>query len=169
MLIRNYLEAKYGVRNATTMLHCEAKEFGIPYPLTSGWLSRYGDIEITSDMAERLRKALEKNGSESALKGLRIIDGAWLALKTIPDANSPGFLQSKAWKRVRYDALMKHGRRCQCCGRSPDDGVVLNVDHILPRILHPELALHIDNLQVLCNECNEGKANRDMTDMKSLM
>lgn len=43
----------------------------------------------------------------------------------------------------------------------------MNVDHIKPRKLFPELALDPDNLQVLCHECNHGKGNWDMTDFRA--
>ena len=46
------------------------------------------------------------------------------------------------------------------------DGIKLNVDHIKPRKKYPKLALDVDNLQVLCNECNHGKGNRDDTDWR---
>lgn len=166
MRIKDYLCAKYEKKKPTTMLSCEARAFGIPYPLQTAWLSIYGDIEITSDMATRLKKGLEKSDKESAVIGLAVIEKAWLELKNMPDANSPEFLQSKAWKRLRLQALNKHGRKCQCCGASPATGAVLNVDHVLPRRLFPQLALHLDNLQVLCADCNEGKGNWDMTDAR---
>lgn len=166
MRIRNYLEAKYGKKNPTTMLLCEARAFGIPYPLRAGWLATYGDIEITSDMAGRLRKGLGASGKQTANSGLDVLNKAWLELKSSPDVNSNDFLQSKAWKRLRLQALNKHGRKCQCCGASPVTGAVLNVDHILPRRLFPQFALHLDNLQVLCADCNEGKGNWDMTDVR---
>ena len=73
----------------------------------------------------------------------------------------PEFYRSIEWKRLRYDALVKYGNRCQCCGASPKDGVRLNVDHIKPRRKFPSLALDIANLQVLCAGCNAGKGNRD--------
>lgn len=169
MNIRNYLEAKYGVGSATTMLYCEAKAFGIQYPPASGWLKTYGDIEIGSDMAKRLRAALTKSIKPSAKDGLRVLDIAWLELTTAPDANSDKFIHSKAWKRLRIQALNKHGRKCQCCGASPAAGAILNVDHIRPRRLFPALALHLENLQVLCSDCNEGKGNWDMTDARPEM
>ena len=53
-----------------------------------------------------------------------------------------------------------------CCGRTPDDGFVMNVDHIKPRKHFPELALDINNTQVLCNICNHGKGNWDDTDWR---
>lgn len=166
MNIKNYLEAKYGVGNATTLLYCEAKAFGINYPPASGWIRKFGEIEISSDMAKRLRKALQASGKPSAPDGIRVLDVAWIELMKTPDVNSDGFLASKAWKRLRLQALNKHGRKCQCCGASPATGAVLNVDHVLPRRLFPALALHLDNLQVLCGDCNEGKGNWDMTDAR---
>lgn len=76
------------------------------------------------------------------------------------------FLQSYEWRRVRMVALKKYGPKCQCCGATPADGAVMNVDHIKPRKLFPQLALDVNNLQVLCHECNHGKGNWDMTDWR---
>ena len=76
------------------------------------------------------------------------------------------FLASRAWLDVRYQALKLHGAVCQCCGASRADGARIHVDHIKPRSLHPELALSVDNLQVLCGNCNLGKGNRDETDWR---
>jgi len=79
---------------------------------------------------------------------------------------TPSFLRSTQWKALRYQALVAHGGKCQCCGASAKDGAKLNVDHIFPRSTHPSLALDINNLQVLCSSCNEGKSNRDTTDWR---
>ena len=70
------------------------------------------------------------------------------------------------WARIRMVALKAADGRCQCCGRSRKDGVVLNVDHIKPRKTHPEIALDPNNLQVLCGLCNKGKGNWDSTDWR---
>lgn len=79
---------------------------------------------------------------------------------------SDGFLWSYEWRKLRMEALIKNGGRCQCCGASPATGAVLNVDHIKPRRKYPHLALEIDNLQVLCGACNHGKGNWDETDWR---
>ena len=79
---------------------------------------------------------------------------------------SDEFLSTYEWRRVRMEAIKKHGARCQCCGATPATGAVINVDHIKPRKLFPQLALSVDNLQVLCHECNHGKGNWDMTDWR---
>lgn len=82
-------------------------------------------------------------------------------------ALSEEFYKSKAWNRLRYAALEKHylewGHRCLCCKRKY---VALHVDHIKPRSKYPELALDINNLQVLCAECNKGKGNWSETDFR---
>lgn len=81
-------------------------------------------------------------------------------------AMTDAFLSSYEWRRVRMAALKRHGAVCQCCGASPKTGAVMNVDHIKPRKLFPELSLDVENLQVLCQECNHGKGNWDMTDWR---
>lgn len=78
------------------------------------------------------------------------------------------FLQSYEWRQKRFEALNKYGRRCMCCGATPETGAIMNVDHIKPRKTHPELALDIDNLQILCHECNHGKGNKYETDFRNL-
>ncbi len=42
----------------------------------------------------------------------------------------------------------------------------MNVDLIKPRSKFPELALTLDNLQILCAACNHGKGNWDQTDWR---
>lgn len=75
--------------------------------------------------------------------------------------NSAAFLASFEWKRLRVKAFEKYGRACLCCGASPATGAVLNVDHVKSRRRRPDLALDLNNLQVLCGDCNHGKGNDD--------
>lgn len=82
------------------------------------------------------------------------------------DVTTVEFLSTYEWRKVRMMALKKHGARCQCCGASAATGAVIHVDHIKPRKLFPQLALDVDNLQVLCHECNHGKGNWDTTDWR---
>jgi len=84
-----------------------------------------------------------------------------------PRYNSDDFYSSRAWREVRYEALKQYGRQCLLCGRKPPS-IVLHVDHIKPRSKYPELELEITNLQVLCEECNLGKSNKDETDWRPL-
>jgi len=72
------------------------------------------------------------------------------------------FYASWEWKQIRYEALRKYGRKCGCCGWSPEHGGGgwIVVDHVKPRKKYPELELDIRNMQVLCNYCNMGKGRR---------
>jgi 5-methylcytosine-specific restriction endonuclease McrA len=82
------------------------------------------------------------------------------------EANNSKFLSSKEWKATRLLALQKYGNRCMACGITPNLGAVLHVDHIKPRRLYPRLALDVNNLQILCEDCNEGKANWSIQDFR---
>ena len=77
--------------------------------------------------------------------------------------NSKAFLFSPEWKKLRYEVIAIFGRRCMCCG----SGERICVDHIKPRKRYPHLALDINNLQILCGDCNEGKGNWDETDFRT--
>lgn len=76
------------------------------------------------------------------------------------------FYLCQLWRELRYLALRNCGGKCQCCGASASDGVQLHVDHIKPRSMFPELALKLENLQVLCADCNIGKGAWDITDWR---
>jgi 5-methylcytosine-specific restriction endonuclease McrA len=93
-----------------------------------------------------------------------------LATQTVAgiDVTTTEFLSTYEWRKTRMVALKKYGARCQCCGATPATGAVIHVDHIKPRKLFPHLALDVDNLQVLCHECNHGKGNWDQTDWRPL-
>lgn len=76
------------------------------------------------------------------------------------------FLQSTAWKELRRKVIEKFGAKCLCCGHIPNIPEKINIDHIKPRKLFPELALVFDNLQPLCGRCNKAKGNKHQTDYR---
>lgn len=78
---------------------------------------------------------------------------------------SPEFYRSRAWQHCRYVALKRAGGRCECCGATPRS-TILHCDHIRPRSRFPHLALEPGNVQVLCESCNMGKGQWDMTDWR---
>jgi hypothetical protein len=65
---------------------------------------------------------------------------------------------------MRWQVFRRDGWKCVACGRSADDGVILHIDHIVPRSKGGADA--IGNYQTLCNICNLGKSNRDDTDLR---
>ena len=64
----------------------------------------------------------------------------------------------------RWQVFERDGWRCVSCGKSADDGAILEVDHILPRSKGG--SDDISNLQTLCRECNVGKSNKNQTDLR---
>lgn len=77
------------------------------------------------------------------------------------------FYDSARWRELRYTILKRDGARCALCGATARKGVILHVDHIIPRSVDPAREWDPDNLQVLCEACNLGKSNRDKTDFRS--
>lgn len=55
---------------------------------------------------------------------------------------SPEFLRSREWLTLQYKTLKRYGGRCMVCGRSARGGAVINIDHVKPRRLYPQLALN---------------------------
>lgn len=72
------------------------------------------------------------------------------------------FYSSWEWAALRYDTLKHYGAKCMLCGSNEN----IVVDHIKPRSRYPTLELDPNNLQVLCDQCNRGKSNRDETDFR---
>lgn len=90
-----------------------------------------------------------------------------------PSVASKGeFYKSWEWRTLRMEAIKQHGRSCQCCGATPGmfdaagQPVRICVDHIKPISKHWNLRLQLTNLQILCDECNQGKGNWDETDYR---
>ncbi len=87
-------------------------------------------------------------------------------------ATKDEFYKSWEWRTLRMEVLKEHGRACQCCGAEPGmktasgDPVRICVDHIKPLSKFWHLRLERKNLQVLCDECNQGKGNWDQTDFR---
>lgn len=76
------------------------------------------------------------------------------------------FLRTWQWRKVRYRRLEQSDGRCDLCGRSRKDGIILNVDHIWNRLHHPELCLTVEATQCLCGPCNAGKGNESTRDWR---
>jgi 5-methylcytosine-specific restriction endonuclease McrA len=91
--------------------------------------------------------------------------------KIIPTADrKKEFYASWEWRTLRMKVFNEYGKRCMCCGATPDHKdmsgipVKIVVDHIKSLHKHWDLRLQRDNLQVLCEECNMGKGAWDETD-----
>lgn len=155
-------------------------QLGEPWPPKKGWMKRAIGKEITDEAAAafarlgtyRQKKAERRELRAAHKRGIKAGMVAALEQKLAKGDNwsskriaSDDFLRSYEWRKVRMEVLTKYGAKCQCCGASPPN-VVINVDHIKPRRLFPHLALDVNNLQVLCEDCNHGKGNWDQTDWR---
>lgn len=171
--LKQFLEARYPAGCYALSRH-EAILLGIQYPLRTGWIRAYGNMVLTEAQEENLallgtmkRKKARKMARELTRKERR----QQQAVLNLPAYQktfqaSKEFLQTYEWRKVRMEALKKYGARCAACGSTAMDGVRLHVDHIKPRALYPALALTLENLQILCEECNHGKGNWDITDWR---
>jgi 5-methylcytosine-specific restriction endonuclease McrA len=96
----------------------------------------------------RIRNA-EKNIEEK---------GKNLELSEISNLDSYSFVRAGKW----WSVLARDKWKCLSCGRSArDEGVSLEVDHIIPRSRGG--SDDMINLQTLCKKCNIGKSNKDST------
>jgi 5-methylcytosine-specific restriction endonuclease McrA len=59
---------------------------------------------------------------------------------------------------LRYDIMKRDNFRCVICGRSAQDGVTLQVDHIIPVAKGGQT--EPENLRTLCEDCNRGKSDK---------
>lgn len=93
-------------------------------------------------------------------------------LKAPSVSSKEQFYKSWEWRTIRMEVLTQHGRACQCCGAEPGmktaagEPVRICVDHIKPLSKFWHLRLDRTNLQVLCDECNQGKGAWDQTDFR---
>lgn len=166
----------------------QIRALGYSYPPPKGWLRNIVGKEIT--LAQRdafeagsISKELGRQKVRDLQNYNKCLQYGWFppatkppkttktpkrqrVVKTTP-ATQNDFLQTFEWRQLRMKALKQYGAKCMCCGATPQTGAVMNVDHIKPRKIFPELALDITNLQILCNECNHGKGNWDMTDWRT--
>ena len=153
-------------------LVCMALELdGMPMPMnmtSKKWVQENVDhiiganefekLKSCSSQAKKINKPRVRRYFSSSLPSKTFIAGV--------DVTLDAFLSTFQWRKVRMEALKKYGPRCQCCGATPATGAVMNVDHIKPRKKWPSLALDVNNLQILCHDCNHGKGNWDDTDWR---
>lgn len=162
------------IRKISQSLLCRFVKYHLGYGSKEG-ISLY---ELASLSLEKLgyNRGPRESFKQHACANLHVISESPKAPKTTrlrvtvkPQefVSSDEFLKSYEWRKVRMMAITKYGSRCQCCGATPNDGIRINVDHIKPRRKYPHLALDLDNLQILCEECNHGKGNWDMTDWRN--
>lgn len=128
-------------------------------------LSEFMGVEFRATITGKTKADRRAEARAKAL--LRPVKPKAAPQPTIRFEATPEFLQGFEWRKLRMVVLTKRGARCECCGSTPADDIRINVDHIKPRKLFPELALVESNLQILCDVCNHGKGNWDQTDWRA--
>jgi 5-methylcytosine-specific restriction endonuclease McrA len=62
---------------------------------------------------------------------------------------------------LRFAVFQRDGFRCRYCGASPDQGAMLEADHVIPQAAGGPTTLA--NLVTACWECNHGKGAKTLT------
>lgn len=145
--------------------------------MTQDWVAHYKTVAENAASVRPSKTAAQaafaaKKKRKAKKKWLKLQDKKqknqrkqWRAASRKPDDK---FYKSEAWRELRFVALKRADGCCALCGRSKRmHDVVLHVDHIKPRSKFPHLSLVASNLQVLCEDCNLGKSNRDTTDWRA--
>lgn len=104
---------------------------------------------------------------DTALDNVFLQDRTRTSAGLLPAHVVSEFYQTPAWRRLAYQCKKRDGRRCMCCGATPEDGVRIVSDHIVPIRLRWDLRLDPTNIQTLCDDCNLGKGSLDHTDFRS--
>lgn len=105
--------------------------------------TKYENRDFWYDFFEIYKLVLEKKGKDNFIKEER----------------------AKMSDNLRYNVLSRDNFRCVICGKSRKDGIVLEVDHIIP--VSKGGRTELDNLQTLCERCNRGKRDEMPTNIPS--
>lgn len=131
--------------------------------------AKFAASGLPSDLGTLTRKAEMKMAKAVVLKA-KISDKNASSIAT--RSRKDEFYKSWDWRTLRMQVIKRHGPRCMCCGATPDQTashggpVRIVVDHIKPLHTHWHMRLDETNLQILCDECNQGKGAWDHTDWR---
>jgi 5-methylcytosine-specific restriction endonuclease McrA len=111
---------------------------------------------------EQARRAYYSRKSNRILRKAKLLKNTTNIAKSACVAWGNNFYRLPRWRRLREKALKLYGEQCHKCKATEN----LHVDHIRCRKYHPELAFHMTNLQILCEECNTKKGTHHSTDYR---
>ncbi|WP_308271343.1 HNH endonuclease signature motif containing protein [Kitasatospora sp. SUK 42] len=121
-------------------------------PTTAEWLARSQQVFGKSNVQSQ-RRLREVRSHFVVQSRRRTGDGKWIyQLLGWKKAASAAV---KISARLQAEAFGKKGRFCQMCGRGPQDGIRLQIDHIAPESWGGKTVY--SNLEPLCEEHNHGK------------
>lgn len=126
-----------------------------------------GDVGTEEDVA-LLRQIAEGATTEPARFGRSAARKALLKLSArfnLPTSTALPRKRASISSSMRYRVFQRDDHRCVCCGRRAQNELTLHVDHIVP--VSRGGTYTIDNLQTLCDECNQGKSDRDTRNLRN--
>lgn len=97
----------------------------------------------------RIIRALRQEGWQIEVRG-----DSYNRLTSLRQAKARGERKSIS-RKLRYEVFNRDNFRCKACGRDADDGIKLELDHIIPVDWGGKTKL--SNLQILCLDCKIGK------------
>lgn len=105
-------------------------------------------IKVLTHRVIELERSVQK--FKQKLSGIKDKD---IELAPIKTQTAKDFYNSLRWKKTRFHVLSTRDKKCVLCGSTKS----LHVDHIIPRSVEPEKSFDLNNLQILCSDCNIGK------------
>lgn len=138
----------------------------------------FPDIDTTLSQAFKNERRTENPTARITLSAKRIIhnskysygdaieyfafallnNGEELVIETNPLPNKT-HLRNSLSGNIRQNVLMRDNYTCQICGATVKDGAKLEIDHVIP--FSKGGTNDENNLQVLCQQCNREKYNRE--------
>jgi hypothetical protein len=129
------------------------------FPVYDSYLQiAMGKLPRFTEMVEKLNRWLaaqeqvdqqDSEGTEATRR---------LSSKDLMRAREAAEQKVKVRPSVRWQVFARDNWKCRKCGRGAQDGIILQVDHIVPRSKGGKDK--IDNYQTLCHICNLGKGNK---------
>ena len=107
---------------------------------------------------------LDADGDKDS-KPVETDDAVPNALVDLEQATAAAEQRVPVMPAMRWRVFQRDHWKCVACGLGSHDGIILHVDHILPRSKGGQDCF--ENFQTLCHVCNGGKSNRDATDLRS--
>ena len=65
------------------------------------------------------------------------------------------FIKQNERQKLKLMLLAQRGNKCESCGLGGNEKS-LELHHIKPIVVRPDLAKSLDNIMLLCNECHKG-------------
>ena len=113
----------------------------------NGKLNTYKSIELKEKQQPAKKYTKKKQPSKTSLKAVENI------------------YQSTRWADIKRTVYYLYEFRCMKCGTKEKE---MHVDHICPVSKYPAMKWSINNMQLLCRDCNMEKSNLNEIDYRTL-